>query len=539
MRDIPMPLQLPKAILTRATLKPLLWAAVVTCSYYTLIFCRLVPSGSSDRGIFVTVAERLLAGDRLYNDVFDNKDPLFYYLCAVGRYFGTPGEIILEHALVIGVASITLLILNHYFKTGFNLLCVSLCVPVIITPLWLYGFGYNTLPAILLIAGLYACAQRERFFSVGFLAGLTLFMKIIVTPIAICMALFLYAYPASAQKPTLRNLIRGVTGFIGAITLVLGVMFLRNEFSGYLQSLIDNFIYSTSHTVVTPSGAFRSLMRIRDILVLNEKFRYVLQFQIIFSCLLVISTFYIPVSRPLKQLFYVNIISPVLCVIILGLTGIWSHHASIFLIGSLLNFVTICVIIEHGLKFLSVSSAKKFGVSKFFKTYRIAMVLLVSPLLSGSNIFELIRTQSFFNESVKDYQTASQEVVLLMSQSQNRPVSFARLGFNEDLRGINLLKAYKLSCPDFQQYIFYTRERHERIYECVSRAENLMISPALSNLIFNNIALEQRFGEGPVEPFNDFIRRMRSTIAQDYDCTISGDKGPSVCRRQHHDAAPA
>ena len=39
---------------------------------------RLVPSTFGDHGTFVSVAERLLAGDRLYVDVWDNKDPLFY-----------------------------------------------------------------------------------------------------------------------------------------------------------------------------------------------------------------------------------------------------------------------------------------------------------------------------------------------------------------------------------------------------------------------------------------------------------------------------
>ena len=44
-----------------------------------LVVVRGRPSLESDAGIFLSVAGRLLDGDRLYVDVLDNKDPLFYY----------------------------------------------------------------------------------------------------------------------------------------------------------------------------------------------------------------------------------------------------------------------------------------------------------------------------------------------------------------------------------------------------------------------------------------------------------------------------
>jgi hypothetical protein len=48
---------------------------------------RLVPTMDADRGIFVSIGERLLAGDRLYSGAYDNKDPLFYYLVAAQRFW--------------------------------------------------------------------------------------------------------------------------------------------------------------------------------------------------------------------------------------------------------------------------------------------------------------------------------------------------------------------------------------------------------------------------------------------------------------------
>ena len=68
------------------------WPLILVVGTWVMLFPRLIPSMSSDRGIFVSVAERLLAGDRLYAQVFDNKEPLFYYLVAAQRALGPVGE---------------------------------------------------------------------------------------------------------------------------------------------------------------------------------------------------------------------------------------------------------------------------------------------------------------------------------------------------------------------------------------------------------------------------------------------------------------
>src|SRR5437870_2620837 len=43
------------------------------------VLSRGYPTTNVDGGIFLSVAGRLLVGARLYRDVFDNKDPLFYF----------------------------------------------------------------------------------------------------------------------------------------------------------------------------------------------------------------------------------------------------------------------------------------------------------------------------------------------------------------------------------------------------------------------------------------------------------------------------
>ena len=53
-----------------------------------LVLLRGDPFVASDQGVFLSVAGRMLDGDRLYADVFDNKDPLFFYTYAGAFWIG-------------------------------------------------------------------------------------------------------------------------------------------------------------------------------------------------------------------------------------------------------------------------------------------------------------------------------------------------------------------------------------------------------------------------------------------------------------------
>ena len=67
-----------------------LLAVAVSLAYGALlVFLRGAPSLQSDAGIFLSVAARLLHGDRLYADVFDNKDPYNEGSGATARFLGS------------------------------------------------------------------------------------------------------------------------------------------------------------------------------------------------------------------------------------------------------------------------------------------------------------------------------------------------------------------------------------------------------------------------------------------------------------------
>src|SRR5262245_3338533 len=96
-----------KASAWHSRFDPILVIAVLTL--WIGILPRLVVPDwrSTDRGSYVSVAERLLAGDTLYSGVFDNKDPLFYYFVAAQRALGSGAEPAAEIMLIAIAAAAT------------------------------------------------------------------------------------------------------------------------------------------------------------------------------------------------------------------------------------------------------------------------------------------------------------------------------------------------------------------------------------------------------------------------------------------------
>src|SRR6187551_622682 len=71
---------------------------------------RVTPQTWGDPGVWLSVAARLLDGDRLYVDVFDNKDPFFFYSYAFALWIaGVRGPFALEVVwLALGTAALAM-----------------------------------------------------------------------------------------------------------------------------------------------------------------------------------------------------------------------------------------------------------------------------------------------------------------------------------------------------------------------------------------------------------------------------------------------
>jgi hypothetical protein len=104
----------------------------------------------SDRGVYVSVAERLLAGDTLYSGVYDNKEPLFYYFVAAQRALGSwadpAAEVMLIAIAVSATYHMALKVCSQWTETAIS--CIA--IPIILTGTS-YLPGYSELPGIAIV----------------------------------------------------------------------------------------------------------------------------------------------------------------------------------------------------------------------------------------------------------------------------------------------------------------------------------------------------------------------------------------------------
>ena len=113
-----------------------------------LVVVRGRPSVESDSGIFLSVAERLLQGDRLYVDVVDNKDPLFYHAHAAALAIGDWRAPFLLDVIWLAVAAAsTFLLLRALGSDRLTAVIGFVCFPLLLTGVW-YFAGHSMLAAL-------------------------------------------------------------------------------------------------------------------------------------------------------------------------------------------------------------------------------------------------------------------------------------------------------------------------------------------------------------------------------------------------------
>jgi hypothetical protein len=163
--------------------------SLAICIYFGFV-CLLIPtiypsSLNPDRGIFESVSFRLLAHDQLYSEVWDNKDPLFYYINSLTLKISPIADLFLEGSLFFLISVILYqLNKNHITTSETNFLISFFMAPLIIIQIN-YFPGYTHLPGEVLLLGIILLLVKEKYAFVGLLMGILLFTKIIFFPIAV------------------------------------------------------------------------------------------------------------------------------------------------------------------------------------------------------------------------------------------------------------------------------------------------------------------------------------------------------------------
>lgn len=218
--------------MARASLVALVAAWVA----FTLL--RLEPSLEGDPGLFLTVFDGVVDGERLYEDRWDHKDPVFFWSGAVVFFvFGAHGPAILDAALllVIGVCGHRLALDRGCPPLAAALIAVGL-MGFVTNPAF-HATGLTEPPAVALLLAAYVLVGRGLVTPAFVLAGLIVPMKLGFALLAIPVVI---AGLRSGWVP----LARQAAALASPTIVTVAVLAARGELVGWIDSIQFNRRYA-------------------------------------------------------------------------------------------------------------------------------------------------------------------------------------------------------------------------------------------------------------------------------------------------------
>ncbi|MGC1217734.1 MAG: hypothetical protein WA883_09690 [Phormidesmis sp.] len=459
---------------------------LMTATFFSICFTsRLIPAPFVDRAVFVSVAEYLLSGDRLYTDVYDNKDPLFFYAVAAQRLLGPAAEYLFELLLIAVSAVSAYAIACVADRAGISDRVRSGKVLLIAVPLLLTGVfwlpGYTTLPGTALC--LLACALflRQKMLLAGGCIGLVAFTKLIMLPLPV---VFCFSYELVLWKGhfSRQRFSRMTAGFLAVCAAVAVILLSRGEAAGYLQAQKNNFLYSNG--VLFGNGTFlESFVSHLRVMFLGEEEKLCLLFSLIAS--MGFSGFFVAqpgIGKRTKAFIISSLVTCVMAVIVLGLTGIWKHHLQLLYFSQTL--MLICIAIGLGPKDLGLKQVAGLRQRMANALYAIALIFSAVVLSGTLSPYQYLAAPDTVVQAVilrtSNLVQASPETKALQAVYPDG-IAFARLGQNSTVIPYGAAND-SLICPEFGQYPFYSPERLNSILECAKTAPTLVVDDSFTPL---------------------------------------------------------
>ena len=425
------------------------------------------PTTSSDSGIFLSVAGRLLAGDRLYVDVFDNKDPLFYYADAAALgLLGWRGPFLLDIGwlAVAGAGAYLLLraLTGDFVVAVFGLLLY----PLLITQINYYS-GYTETPALGLLPVFAYLVYVRKPKLAGCLAAVLFFLKVTVTPVVAVIGLVGLGF---ARGATSRRRAQDVLAFIAATAaagaVILSVLALRGEAGAYFAALGENRTYASYALTVEgwPTGVRGHLRVIREFL--PDRTRDLALALVALVVGLLVASVEARARFLRSRLLALSLVAWLSTLLVLAGTALWDHHLA------LLAFPLLCT---AALALACARTAARRWSSSV-KTLTVCVVAggcLVAVSWTRHPIENLRRWDDAPTANV----SASLERSAGAAQVRRRQVSYAHLGGNDEQgAGAFLDGSFRLACARFHQYPFTPERALRETMQCVQRHSPLLVA---------------------------------------------------------------
>ena len=449
------------------------------------------PQPNGDYGFFTAVAERLVAGDRLYIDIWDNKDPLVFYSIALARSLGIWGAWVLE-VLWVAAAAVAVWSLGRWSHIPREL---ALFAAWAATPLLIVGLPYfmgsTHVPAISLTLVAVAGTVRNRPWLTGLVLAALLFFKLIVLPVAFVAVGFGALVMRRGTSPmSLRPFLGRVAIAFGAgVVAVIALLALRGELLPYVNAQIANVLYSQTPIVpVEDPSLFRWVLQ-HIVTLVNPH---------VFAVLLTTGGLLLWFAVALRSkanssertLWWIAAAAFVTEVLIVGAVSKWLHHALVFAISSAL----VVLIVSRGL----VRTTRGQGVLGIVALAAVTYTLMGLP--SPSLYVNAVKSIGSNVAAAKQLDRASSA----LADVQPAPVAFIGAG-NVVPRSFELTD-WPLACRHIAQRHFDSPRNFTETLDCLPGAKVVVIAPDA----------EPRDG---FDDYNSFLEQARDEASIDRVCS--------------------
>jgi hypothetical protein len=489
-----------------------------------LLLVRGRPITYSDTGIFLTVAQEILNGGRLYVDVIDNKDPLFYYSQAVALATAGWRGPFLADALWLTIAGASSFVLLRLVTRSTPLAFLGL----VLYPLLLTGFHYwpgmSGTPGLSLLPLLAYLALSRRPVLAGVAAGALLLLKLNLAPLVV---LVIVAALLIRRRGWTGLLWRTGAGLGAVYACAFALLALRGEAGGYISTVIANQRYANNVLPVVygnsgVGGHWAIVTGQTPTIAAWLGIGGVLATALLIACSGA-------VRRRALALAVLTGAAWIGALVVLALTAVWDHHLQIlaFPLGLTWGLLIWCVGLAVGEGLRGAASARRVRSAAMIAAT--ACVLANALLLAPPSADNLRAWGDPPAHPVADG-------LLAAAGTSASEVRYAHLGQGDEYGLAAFLPSnFRLACPYFQQYAWTPESDLNATMDCLATRtpDFVVVTP-----FFSPDRQLQRYDEVASAPWRQFYVRASAWLSTHCTARLTA---PQVtvfaCTRAPGDAA--
>lgn len=427
-------------------------------------------SQAEDMGIFLTVSGMVAHGYHLYSQIFDIKDPLFFYASAISmKIFGIRGPFVLDACLVILSAPIAY-VLGILFRVR-KWIAFTAAIFFLLSLTGTYYQSFRTqIAAIDLVLILAITCLLNKWYLSGFIFLLLLGFKL---PFGIFVVLPIILILRSQNRN--RNIIRFTLSFIASAACLALLMQLRGELLPYIRMNIENFTYQSGYqAIVGQTPGF-----VGHLIIWNQNSANVMYF--VFGGII---TFVLVRKTENNRNLRLATIAVCTCVaIFLAETAMWSHHLQILALT--VPFFSFCILEEITDRIQPTLVRKRLpNLTRRTSLNPGVLVVILIALLMHTGFMMPSQSTMSINKWIDPQWSTPAEIAML--NTINIPAgsshTFARVGANDDSGfGAFLPREWKFRCSRVLIGGIESRETIDNLDNCLKSQVNfILVSPKFS-----------------------------------------------------------